>query len=177
MSETTDMVIIDKTVQEREAFTALYTAHWREVYRFAYFYLGTREDAEDAVQETFLRALRGFSGLRKQEQFKSWLYTILLRVCKQRIPSLISRRQETDVDEAYALADAATGDRALSLTLRHEITQLSQREQQIIWLGVVAGYRSSEIAQILHIPAGTVRSRLSRALAKLRDRLGEDCFN
>jgi len=159
-------------IADREIFNQLYSFYWKDMYRFAYFYLQSREEAEDAVQEAALQAYRGIGGLKKTEAFKNWIFTILLRKCKRRMRGVIRRRDEAE----YGEDDRPVSDESLSdaAALKAEIDRMSDRERQMLWLSAAAGYKSREIAQIMRLPDGTVRSTLSRATAKLRERLDDN---
>lgn len=61
---------------DAQAFGDLYAMVWRDLYRFAYYYLGNEEDAEDAVQETAMEAYKGISRLKDPAAFKGWIFTI-----------------------------------------------------------------------------------------------------
>ena len=155
-----------------EIFSELYSFYWKDMFRFAYFYLKNREEAEDAVQETVLRAYEGFNGLKNPDAFKSWIFTILLRCCKHRLRGIIFQRNQVELDDIH---EPETEDYPLTIAvLKDEIDHLSDRERSMIWLSVTAGYKSREIAQIMRLPNGTVRSTLSRALARLKTQLNDN---
>lgn len=151
------------------AFGDLYAAVWKDLYRFAYYYLGNGEDAEDAVQETVLEAYKGIGRLKEPAAFKSWIFTILLACCKRRVGGLIRRREQVQLEERPDLAeDGGEESMALSTELRAALSQLKPEERRVVLLSVIMGYKSHEIGEILHMSSGGVRSKLSRALHKLR---------
>ena len=80
------------------AFGVLYEQVYTDLYRYALYALGSREEAEDAVQETALEAFRGLHGLRQPDAFRGWMFTILSARCNRHIRGLIRRREETDLD-------------------------------------------------------------------------------
>lgn len=80
------------------AFGVLYEQVYTDLYRYALYALGSREEAEDAVQETALEAFRGLHGLRQPDAFRGWMFTILAARCNRHIRGLIRRREETDLD-------------------------------------------------------------------------------
>jgi len=152
-------------------FTGLYSLYENELYRFAYFYLHNKEDAEDAVQEAALRAFKGVSSLKNKDAFKNWMFTILFRCCKSKIAGIIRQREQVSIDEYSLQTPDSTEDLTQAIALRNEINNLGKRERAMIWLSVTAGYKSREIAKIMNLSEGTVRSSLSRAFAKLRERM------
>lgn len=78
---------------DAEAFGKLYEQVYVDLYRYALYCLGSREEAEDAVQETALEAFRGLHGLKRPEAFRAWMFTILSARCKRHIRGLIRRRE------------------------------------------------------------------------------------
>jgi len=157
---------------KEELFSKLYSFYWKDMFRFAYFYLKSREEAEDAVQETVLRAYEGFNGLKNQEAFKNWIFTILVRSCKHRLRGIIVQRNRIELDDVHEPGSA--NDPLGIIVLKDELDRLSDRERCMIWLSVTAGYKSREIAQIMRLPGGTVRSTLSRALTRLKAQLNDN---
>ena len=151
-----------------DAFSRLYSAVYRDMYRYAFYCLGNRQDAEDAVMQTVCEAMTGIARLREPEAFKGWIFTILSRMCKRQQRAKSLAPSTVDWEELPELA--APGDSALgeALELRQQLFTLSFEERNIVLLSAVAGYNSSQISTMLKKPAGTVRSQLSRALAKLR---------
>ena len=151
------------------------------LYGYAMVLSRDRVEAEDLVQETCLRALRGLAGLRANDRAKSWLFTILrniwLNQLRQRrsAPDLI----ELDPDEssAYAPADAAQDPyrRYVSTAEREQvraaIQQLPLEFREIIILREYEELSYQEIATLLDCPSGTVMSRLARARSRLRQLL------
>ena len=151
------------------AFGELYADVWKDLYRFAYYYLGNAEDAEDAVQETVLEAYKGIGRLKEPAAFKGWIFTILTACCKRRVGGLIRRREQVQLEERPELtADAGEEGMSLSMELREALLQLKPEERRVVLMKVMMGYKSHEIAEILHMSSGGVRSKLSRALQKLR---------
>lgn len=152
-----------------EAFGQLYAHYAQELYRFAYYYLGSREEAEDAVQDAVCAAFQSVGALRRAGAFRAWLFAILLNTCKRHIASVQQRRLTTPLEEAQQLAEDECPDALLNaLEMREAIYALSEEERGILLLSVIGGYKSHEIAKTLGCPSGTVRSKLSRSLAKLR---------
>lgn len=159
-----------------EAFGDLYALVWRELYRFAFYYLGNREDAEDAVQEAAAEAFRGIHRLRDPEAFKSWMFSITAVCCKRRISGLIRRRAQSPLEELPELCTEENIPEQVetAVRLRSSIAALTPEERAVVLLAMTGGYKSHEIAPILHMTGSGVRSKLSRALKKLRLELDMD---
>ena len=106
------------------AFGVLYEQVYTDLYRYALYALGSREEAEDAVQETALEAFRGLHGLRQPDAFRGWMFTILSARCNRHIRGLIRRREETDLDACPLACPDFAGDRDTVLRLRAAIADL-----------------------------------------------------
>lgn len=166
----------DKTLAVRQAkkgdcdaFSTLYEAYSADLYRFAFYMLGNREDAQDAVQDAVLQAYTHIGSLKKDAAFKSWFFKILSNCCKARHSEAFRSGAILPLED---LSDLAPDERAAeflsSLELRDAIYSLSEEERTVVLFSVIGGYKSHEIAKILQLPASTVRSKLSRSLAKLK---------
>ena len=153
------------------AFGALYGELADDLYRFALWSLKNREDAEDAVQEACLAAWKGLTSLRKPEAFRSWLMKILSNRCKD----ILRRRgsvQLLDIETAEALVPVVEN---FPETDEKDLLRcLSEEDRNIVLLSVYGGLTSKEIAGETGLKAATVRSRLSRSLAKVRRTIEED---
>ena len=156
---------------DAEAFGTLYESMARDLYRFALYSLGSEALAQDAVQEAVLAAFRNIASLRSDDAFRFWLFRILRNACRR------SLRQgygaAVPLEEQYI--DAAAQDLPLSraLELRLAIACLPDGLREIVIMHVLEGYDSREIGRMLGCPPGTVRSRLSRAMANLKKELDD----
>lgn len=155
-----------------DTFIEYYEDVWRELYKFALYYLGNREDAEDVVQETAAEAFRSFPKLRDRSCFRPWIFKILSRKCKRFLRTVIKLKNQTELTDAVP----ANEDMTKAIEVRDAIASLEDEERLIILLSAVQGFKCTEIAQMLSKPEGTIRSKRSRALAKLRERLGGNYY-
>ncbi|OJU14818.1 MAG: hypothetical protein BGN88_14175 [Clostridiales bacterium 43-6] len=154
---------------DKEAFGELYALIWRDLYKYALFYLGNREDAEDAVGEAVIAAYSSIYQLREPDAFKGWMYKLLSNSCKKKLKTIIQGRNSLRFDGLELSYDIMSSEEMhTAAELYESLNSLSPVERQIILLSVVGGYKSDEIARLLHKPSGTVRSALCRALKKLR---------
>ena len=159
---------------DADAFGELYAQLYTDLFRYALYALGSREEAEDAVQETALEAFRGLHGLKNPDAFRGWMFTILSARCNRHIRGLIRRREQCELENvSLALPDFST-DKDNALRLREAIAQLKPEDRQLVLLTVVGGYSGKEMAALLGRPEGTLRCRLHRALKKLRSQLPDD---
>lgn len=154
---------------DREAFAALYTRYKDDLYRYAYFQLGQPEDARDAVSACIVAAYERIYTLRSAIAFKNWIFRILYRCCCKLIAEQSEQRRRADVEELNQLP--AEND-TISPELKEAFGILTDEDRNIVLLSVIAGYNSAEIAVITGLKAATVRSRLSRALRKMKEFLG-----
>lgn len=170
MAEEAEMLAARAREGDAQAFGDLYATVWRDLYRFALYYLGNAEDAEDAVQETAMEAYRGIKRLKEPAAFKGWIFAILTVSCKRRVSGLIRRREQVQLEERPDLSDEMDQSELMSMSLeiREAVSRLSPDERTVVLLTVVSGYKSHEIAELLHMTSGGVRSKLSRALTKMR---------
>jgi RNA polymerase sigma-70 factor (ECF subfamily) len=144
-------------------------------------------DAEDLVQETFLRAYRGFGGFTEGTNLKAWMYRILTNTFinayrkRQREPQTVVEDELPD----WYLYDRLSGDRAIASAestvldsipdqdVQEALDSLPEGFRMAVWLADVEGFAYKEIAEILDIPVGTVMSRLHRGRKALEKRLWE----
>ncbi|MHC4637475.1 MAG: RNA polymerase sigma factor [Planctomycetota bacterium] len=129
--------------------------------------LGNRNSAEEAAQETFVRAYFGLSDLKKRESFYSWLLGIANRVAKEQF------RNSKPFAETDYPAQQTCEERKVDCELEKAIAELPDTYREIIFLRFYAGRSCSQIAEHLNMPIGTVTKQLSRAYAKLRHLLSD----
>lgn len=155
------------------------------MYSTAFGFTRNTADAEDLVQETFLRAFRSFHQFDRGSNLKAWLYTIMRNAFinsyrkKQREPETV---QGSDVEDWYLYTKLAEGGLTPSAEttvledlpdeeVRRALMSLPEGSRQVVLLADVEGFSYAEIAEILGIPAGTVMSRLHRSRKALEKRL------
>lgn len=135
--------------------------------RIACHYLACRADAEDAVQEAFLRWLkggRGPHGLRGEEAVKAWLIRVTINICKDQCKS--ARRRCVPLEEGQQAA------REIVSPVLGEVMALPEQYRAVVYLYYYEGYTLREIARLLGKNEHTVQSWHRRAKAILRDALG-----
>ena len=145
-----------------EQFWELYELVYKDMYRLAYYYLGNAQDAEDVVGETVIKAYEKFGSLRKKEAFKSWIFAVLVNQCK----TFLCKKTEKGTTE---LVEEPSFEPSMedNTVVKDLLSVLSEEEKQIVVLSVFGGYKGEEIARILHIKHGTVRTKYRRALKKM----------
>lgn len=162
---------------DRRAFEELVRAHQHRVYGLALRMLGDAAEAQDVAQEAFLRAHLGLAEFRGDARLSTWLYTIASRLCLNRLAGS-ERRLTRPGDEALGrVVDVRPGpDEALErdeldAALHRAIAELPEERRVVAVLRDIDGLAYEEIAEILGLPVGTVRSRLHRARLDLKDKL------
>jgi RNA polymerase sigma-70 factor (ECF subfamily) len=139
-----------------------------ELLAHCYRMLGNRSDAEDAVQETLLRAWRGWSGFEGRSSVRTWLYTVATRVCLDAARSRGARPHETPLDPAALPASVAPfegRDDDLRLAFIVALQRLPPRQRAVLLLRDVLGYTAAEASAILEMSIPAVKSSLQRARA------------
>ncbi len=164
-------------------FESVALPHLPAVVRVARALAKDSAEADDLVQETFLRALRHWKTFEPGSDCKRWLSTICRNVfLAQRQRAKLVTAVEDETLEAYASADAHRSARSMGLTdlfdridlgpaIRAAIEMLDKPFRDVVALADVEGFTYEEIAELLMIPIGTVRSRLFRARRQLQESL------
>jgi len=151
----------------RVEFDRLVTEHYPAVWRLARRLAGNQSDAEDLVQETFLKALKGIAKLKKQASGRGWLFRILVNVWRDRYRR--SRPTVPLTDPAGAAADPAAklARRDLLERVLGAIRGLPRRQREALLLRVRGGLSTIEVAKAMGIRKGAVKSHLVQARKKL----------
>ncbi len=137
--------------------------HAQGLLRFALRLRLDKAAAEDLAQETLLRAWRAFAQFQPGTNARAWVYRILLNTFYER-----GRHPWTFVPIVDRGADSGVVEQ---LEVRQAMDALPEEQRTVLLLNVVEGFTSSETAQILSVPIGTVMSRASRARQSLREKL------
>ncbi len=140
---------------------AIITENETRLYRTALAILGDASEAEDAVQDAFLKLLEKRPVLESDSHRQAWLMRVLVNGCKTRLRAPWRRR-------SVPLTDAIPAPEEEERQEVEELMSLPSKDRAVIHLFYYEGYTTGEIAQITGEPEGTVRSRLSRARKKLR---------
>lgn len=167
---------------ELAAFNQLVLSYQSLAYNVAYRVMGDPDAAADATQDAFIKAYKALNSFRG-ESFRAWLLRIVTNTCydqlraKQRRPASSLDDMLTDPDHSWRLAepgerpDERAERQELSQLLQWAIHQLPEDQRAVVVLSDIEGLSYDEIALVTGTQLGTVKSRLSRARAKLRDLL------
>ena len=166
------------------AFEQLVLAHQNQIYRLCFRMVGNAEDAADMVQEAFLKAWRNLDRFQGDAAFSTWLYRLASNCCldflrsqKRRPTVSMTSEDEEGEEQTVEVADnsATPEETLLQKEEQREIAQamasLDEEQRQILTLRVVNDLSYTEIAELLTIKEGTVKSRIARARENLRKKL------
>ena len=141
--------------------------------RVAFGVLRHREDAEDVAQEAFVRAHRSFGQLRDRDRFRSWLVRTTWRLAIDRIRNekrRVAREQAVEASPEPSVEQLAVS-RERSRALWRAIDELPEKLRMATVLAAIEGHDIAEVARLLEVPAGTVKSRLFLARQQLAEKL------
>jgi len=170
--------VIDRRT-DTESFETLAMPMFDSLYNFAHWLAQNREEAEDLVQETYLKALKGFVSFHQGTNFRAWMYRILRNTfLTSRSGLSVKMTVPLDREEDAAGQPADTPEAVLLTRADQEMVQsaldrLPVQFREVILLCDIEEMSYQEIAEIVGIPIGTVMSRLSRARKSMRELLAE----
>lgn len=185
MGGETDQAVVRRVLKgDVDAFSALVNRYQDRIYSVALNYVSNPEDAVDVTQDAFLKAYTKLRTFDSASSFYTWLYRIAINTAIDFIRKRKSRPVDSLDDERYAEAGfepvskdpASDPEKVAARTeqagvLRAAIGSLSDKLRAVVVLHDVEGLSQEEVAEILKVPVGTVKSRVSRARAELRDLL------
>lgn len=156
---------------DRYAFAELFGRHHSRLYRLARRATPTAEDADDVLQEAMLSAHRGAARFRQDAAVSSWLHRIVLNACRDRLRRNASRPTEPLTDEGCPAADRTVSIET-TVMVRQALLRLPAEQRAAVLAVDMHGYSVADAAEILDVAEGTVKSRCSRARARLAILLG-----
>lgn len=151
-----------------EDFRLLVQRYQRPLFAYLASRLGSALEAEEAAQESFVRAFQSLEKLRQPESFYAWLLGIAGRVLKEQFRAMVRREQARAAEESIRNSEPET---TLEYPLEEAIAVLPESYRQVIVLRYYDGLSCQEVGQRLGMPLGTVTKTLSRAYALLREEL------
>ncbi|MBI5668889.1 MAG: sigma-70 family RNA polymerase sigma factor [Chloroflexi bacterium] len=161
------------------AWETLVQSHQEAVFRLAYLLLGDAGDAEDVAQETFIRAFRFLAQFDTSRRWRPWLFSIAANLARNRRRAAGRyfahlRRFAYHSPDNITDPEREAARHSNAQALWQAIRQLDPADQEIIYLRYFLELSVDETAEALHVAAGTVKSRLHRALKRLRDQVERD---
>jgi RNA polymerase sigma-70 factor (ECF subfamily) len=198
MSTKAEEVALDRLLVDRfkngdqGAFEQMVNRYWDRIYAMVHQLLRNQQDAEEVTQDAFIRAHRGLENFRGDSAFSTWLYQIATNLARNRywywwrrkrdksisFDQPVGEDSDTPLSEIFAAEVETPGDAAVTQELIDRIAygmeRISPKHREILILRNVKNLAYEEIADILKISVGTVKSRIARARESLRSKLGED---
>ena len=159
---------------DRSSFRELYRMYKDRLYSTCVRLLGNTEDAEDALQETFVKVYNNIGKFRGDSSINTWLYRIAVNTCIEHTRKWKheSHHESLDDPEIKAPSPAAKKEHIdMKLIVEKEIEQLPEGCRTVFVLHTIEGFKHKEIAEMLDISDGTSKSQLSLAKEKLREQL------
>lgn len=186
-SESDEELILRCRERDPAAFQQLLERYRDKLMAFIYSIVRNYHLAEDIFQETFIRVYHKAHRFRAGYTFKTWLYTIAVNLCRDELRRS-KRRPTLDLDAAArpgqeslgaieaggATPRQEAGARELEEILRKELGGLTPEHRQVVIMNRLLGLKYREIAEVLGIPSGTVRSRLHYAVEYLKNKMEKD---
>jgi RNA polymerase sigma-70 factor (ECF subfamily) len=183
--EATDAAVVAQVLAgERERFRVLVERHSRSIFKVAYRMTSNEQDAEEVVQETFLKAYRRLEGFESRANFKTWLYRIAVNCAidllnARRPTEPITMSDAYDEESGPEIQLAAEGPSPERMTLSGEVrrrlksamAKLTQTERTAFVLRHYEGVSIDEIARVLGVKNGAAKNTVFRAVQKLRREL------
>lgn len=180
-TETDEELIARFQNGQEAAFNLLVGRYKDQLINFVYRYLGDYDEADDVVQETFVRLFRHKSSYKPVAKFSTWLYTIASNLAKTQLRrrkrwatfSLSKRRAEQDdadreIPDATYAADAGADSALKQEIIQKALDSISPKYREVVILSDIQELAYEEICKVTGLNIGTVKSRLNRARAKLR---------
>lgn len=155
-----------------DAFTSLVRRYQDLCFRFSLRYLGDRDDAEDALQEAFVRAFRGLATCRDPERFGAWLYRIVVNECRTRATRSARRHRRLVNDVSPETADPASlVDPAVGAEIEYALTELVPEQREAFLLKYVEELSYDEMSAITGVGVSALKMRVKRSCERLRELL------
>ncbi len=186
-----DRVLVDRFKSgDQSAFDEMVNRYWSRIYTMVNNLLKNTEDAEEVTQDAFIRAHRGLENFRGDSAFSTWLYQIATNLARNRYWYWWRRKRDqsisfdqplTSEDDSSSLAEVlpsdvetphdATVTQEFLSRVAEAMEQLNEKHREILVLRNVQNLSYEEIASVLSISVGTVKSRIARARENLREKL------
>ena len=159
---------------DADAFEQLVTAYRNQVFRLALRMCGNEADADEVAQEAFLSAWKGLPNFRGESRFSTWLYQLTTHAAIDLMRREKRQAAAEDIDEITAADDGPSPQQQVERTetqreIRSALMQLPEEYRQVLLLRFMQELSYEEIGRALKLPVGTVKSRLNRAKAQLKD--------
>ena len=173
---------------DQKAFTEIVLHYQKKVFNIAYRMLGNMEEARDLAQEVFISVFESIKGLREEAKFDAWLTQVTLNHCRNRWKYLRRRRyfNSDSLDDPLETENGAIPrpiydptenpetlyeKKVIQQVIQRGLLKLREDQRELIVLRDLQGFSYEEIGKIFGLPEGTIKSKLHRARADLKERL------
>lgn len=161
---------------DKDALLALIMARKLDYYRLAYTYTGNQDEAMDALEDMTVVLFDQIKRLKKPESFYSWSQTILVNICRRQLRNRTRIQSIEDISAESLSFEMDDGQILQQISLEKHLARLPLKQQEVLRLRYYLDYDYQSIADLLGIPLGTVKSRISSALKQLAASLGGEAF-
>jgi RNA polymerase sigma-70 factor (ECF subfamily) len=188
-----DQVLVDRFKNgDESAFSEMVARYWDRIYSMVHHLLRNQQDAEEVTQDAFIRAHRGLVNFRGESAFSTWLYQIATNLARNRYwywwrrkrDKTVSFDQPVSADNSTPLLEVfatemetpedATVTQEFVTRIAEGMEKLGPKHREVLILRNVKNLSYEEIAEILAISVGTVKSRIARARESLRAKMGSE---
>ena len=159
---------------DQEAVSVLVRRHSGRLYGFLQRYHPDRDDCEDLLQETWVRALANLNRFDPEKRFSTWLFQIALNLCRDlaRRDQVRSRFRKGVQEMQHGNTGVTAEEKVDAMKAMQAIETLPQQQKEVLLLRYYHGFPEAEVSEILGCPRGTVKSRLHQAVKAVRVKLG-----
>ena len=168
-------LILEAKKGDQSAFRELVTSYKGSVYRHALALLNDRMEAEDVVQEAFVKIYYSLPKLKNEYAFVSWLTRIATNICYDRIQKINKKKQliKEELNEGRIMQHGPSliDNTITKMSIKEAMKKIPIEQRTVLSLREIQGYSYSEISELIEIPLGTVKSRISKARENLRKEL------
>ena len=159
-----DVSLLSRDIEQE--FTEVYEAYVDDIYRLCFSFMKNHMDAEDAVQETFLKYYHSKKCFVTPQHLKAWLIVTASNHCKDMLKQWWRKRKSIDSCDYLAEEQKPQADEMMELVM-----QLPEKYKTSVYLYYYEGYNSKEIARLLHKPDSTIRTYLQKARKILKEEI------
>ncbi|WP_413305581.1 sigma-70 family RNA polymerase sigma factor [Bacillus sp. 1P10SD] len=152
-------------ILNEKLFISLFETHKDSIYRMAYMYMKNQADSLDIVQEVAYRAFKNRNSLKELNYFKTWILKITINAS---IDVLRKKQKVVELPFTREVGTQQTEDRYSDLLLNELLHSLDEDDKRLIYLKYYQEYTFQEISEIVEAPVSTVKSKIYRALEKIR---------